>query len=979
MNNKLIYSFDIGTGSIGWSIRDLDENYIVDLGVRLFDIPEKGKERKTSCSIRTEQRSLRRLLKRKKKRIYDIKQLIIDNNILTKEEVASLYEFNGYVEDIYKLRNDALDIPLNSLQLSRLFLYFGKNRGYKSNAKNDILLELDSSVKNDNIESKKVLSSISSNRELMTKKGYRSVGEMLYKDPKFSDKKKNTTNQYISCVSRKDIVDEIKVIIKTQRNLGNMLLTEEFENKYIDLIKNQLPFLLKKDMEKMIGECSLIKGEKRAAKNSYTFERFVLLSKINNLLIDNRKLNEEEKAIVLNLAYTQKTVKFSTLRKILKVADSSRFNLLDYFKYKTVKEAEKSVFIELNGYHSIKKVFSSRGEEYWTSISSNIDLLDKITYIISTCKDIEEFKENISSIVDEEFILPLFSLDFSSFGNISIKAIKMILPFMEEGLDYYNSCIKANLNPEGYITSSKREFKINPSIYENLSNSRIIRIVSEFRKVYNNMVSVYGPPKEVNIELARDVAMSNKNKDKLKKEQVANEKINTLIIKEFEDYFGRKPRFREKVKYKLWKEQNGLCLYSGKSIPKEYIIDDSKLEVDHAIHISLSGDDSNNNKVLVLREENQNKGARTPFEYIGSDKNKWASYIERVDNCNFSDYKKNKLKSETPPTGSGFIARYLNDTREVSAFLHRYIKNNLKGYNDENIKVRCVNGAVTSFLRSMWCVPKDRDNVYHHIEDSLLIGCCDEKFIQRVSKLSKRDSLYKEKHNPSCSAKDLFPLPYEYFLDEMKARLSDNPSEKIKDMTSSYNIEKPYSESFINNLGIVYPSFKLSRKLQGQIHPETIHSKKDVKIKSNCLEVRGGTTNSGVFVRIDLFKSNGKFKIVPLYRHQLTKGLSNISIGFSNDISKLMVSDDDFIFSLYKNDTVIIQQKDSEPVVATYISTDSSTGGIKVQIFEDGKLTEKRLGITNLLRFEKIDIDVLGKAHKLKFTPREQIKINCLK
>lgn len=978
MNNRLIYSFDIGTSSIGWSVRDLDENYIVDLGVRLFDIPEKGKERKTSCSIRREQRSTRRLLKRKKRRINDIKNLIIDNNILTKEEVASLYEFDGFVEDIYKLRYDALNIPINNLQLCRILLYFGKNRGYKSNSKQDILLELDSSSKGGDIESKKVLSSISANKELMTEKGYRSIGEMLYLDSKFESKKKNTTNQYISSFSREDVINEIQTILKIQRGFGNNLLTEEFEDKYINIIKNQLPFLLKKDMEKMIGECSLIQGEKRAAKNTYTFERFVLLSKLNNLLIDDKNLTEEERTAVLNLAYKQKTVKYATLRKTLNLDSSSHFNLVDYSKYNSVEEAEKSLFIELNGYHSLKKVFSVKGSKYWESLSKDIKLLDEMAYIISTCKDINEFKENILTIVDEEFVLPLFSLDFSTFGNISIKAIEKIVPFMEDGDSYYHACIKAGLNPDGYVVSAKKEFKISPSIYDSLTNTRIIRIVSEFRKVYNNMVSLYSPPSEVNIELAREIAMSKKRKDKYKKEQALNEKVNALIIKDFEDSFGRKPKSNERFKYKLWKEQNGVCLYSGKVIPKDHIIDDSKLEVDHAIHISLSGDDSINNKVLVLKEENQNKGARTPFEYIGHDKDNWESYINRVDSCNFSSFKKNKLKSTSLPAGSGFITRYLNDTREVSSFLYKYIKNNLKGHNDENIKVRCVNGGVTSFLRGIWGIPKDRDTVYHHIEDSLLVGCCDEKFIQRVSNLSKRDSLYKEKINPSLSVKDMFPLPYDYFIDEIKARLSNSPSNNIKNMMSAYNIDKPYTESFIDKLGIIYPSFKLSRKLQGQIHPETVHSKKKVEVKRNCCEVRGGTTSSGVFVRIDLFKSNGKFKIVPLYRHELKKGLSNISFGFGDE-SKLIVKEEDFVFSLYKNDTVIIQQKNSVPLVASYVSTDSSTGSVKFQIFEDGRLTEKRLGIATLLRFEKIDIDVLGRIHKLKFKSREEIKIECLK
>lgn len=72
-------------------------------------------------------------------------------------------------------------------------------------------------------------------------------------------------------------------------------------------------------------------------------------------------------------------------------------------------------------------------------------------------------------------------------------------------------------------------------------------------------------------------------------------------------------------------------MYSGEDITPKDLIDDSVLEVDHIIHISLSGDDSLNNKVLVFSSENQNKGARTPYEYFGDDVEK-LRYLIEIDN-----------------------------------------------------------------------------------------------------------------------------------------------------------------------------------------------------------------------------------------------------------------------------------------------------------------------------------------------------------
>jgi CRISPR-associated endonuclease Csn1 len=68
------------------------------------------------------------------------------------------------------------------------------------------------------------------------------------------------------------------------------------------------------------------------------------------------------------------------------------------------------------------------------------------------------------------------------------------------------------------------------------------------------------------------------------------------------------------LKYKLWKEQDCKCAYSGETIPIERLFEDSYCQVDHVIPYSQSMDDSYNNKVLVLTKENQEKRNETPFQ-----------------------------------------------------------------------------------------------------------------------------------------------------------------------------------------------------------------------------------------------------------------------------------------------------------------------------------------------------------------------------
>ena len=66
--------------------------------------------------------------------------------------------------------------------------------------------------------------------------------------------------------------------------------------------------------EKLIGKCSVYPEELRAAAASYTAQEFNLLNDLNNLTINGRKLDEEEKREIVRLVKTSNTV---NMRKII--------------------------------------------------------------------------------------------------------------------------------------------------------------------------------------------------------------------------------------------------------------------------------------------------------------------------------------------------------------------------------------------------------------------------------------------------------------------------------------------------------------------------------------------------------------------------------------------------------------------------------------------------------------------------------------
>ena len=110
-----------------------------------------------------------------------------------------------------------------------------------------------------------------------------------------------------------------------------------------------------------------MKKRKRAPKTSWAFQYFSLLQKINKLKVsdDNtlRKLSKEERDIVIELAFKKKNVSFVDIRKALKLNDNTKFNHLTYSHVVETKKVEKATFIELKGYHLIRKQLKDRNFE----------------------------------------------------------------------------------------------------------------------------------------------------------------------------------------------------------------------------------------------------------------------------------------------------------------------------------------------------------------------------------------------------------------------------------------------------------------------------------------------------------------------------------------------------------------------------------------------------------------------------------------
>jgi CRISPR-associated endonuclease Csn1 len=845
---------DIGITSIGWATIEMVDGVkqrIGGIGVRIFDKPENPKDGSSLALPRREARSMRRRLRRQKHRIQRIKNLIEQLGIMTTEQIAEMYSNSTNLVDVYRLRYEALDRQLKKDEFVRVLIHIAQRRGFKSNRRSEL------SEKGS--ESGKLLSAVNDNAEIMDKKGYRTIGEMLYLDERFSINKRNKGEDYSHTVSRELLKDEICQIFKAQRAFGNENANYELERLYTEIFLSQRSFAQgpggnspykggESQIEKMIGFCTFEPEEKRAVKASYSFERFMLLSKVNSLRIrktgeGTRQLSNIERAKIIEHAYQVKDLRYSKLRKILSMAPDEGFNGLGYGR-KTQDEVEKAIFVSLTSFHKIKSALDSYEKNYIGKMP--VDQLDEIGYILTVFKDDLVISEKLSAIgLNSEIIKRLLPLSFEKTGHLSIKAIKNILPYLEEGLDYDKACFNAGYDFRGH-SGTVKGCKLPAMDFEQITNPVVKRALSQSVKVINAIISCYGQPEGINIELAREMSKNFKERKDTEKLMDQNHSHNQKIRERLINEFGiTNPRGEDIVKLKLFEEQDGWCLYSGEKLDVTRIFTDpGYADVDHIIPYSKCFNDSYTNKVLVSGKENRQKGNLLPMEYLMMQPKKLEKFIALVNSLKLPYMKKQYLlkKSICIDEEEDFKDRNLNDTRYITKALANHIRDYLKfadSPNNKSKRVVCVNGSVTSYMRKRWRLTKIRENGdLHHALDAAVIACIDDGIINRVSNYHKQRELFfmgnavkidslsgeiisRSDYDDKMFLRDIqkFPLPWPEFRNELESRLLPDPETAIRRMKlTTYPIDEIIKPIFVSRAP--------RHKSNGQGHLETIRSPK---------------------------------------------------------------------------------------------------------------------------------------------------------
>jgi len=1122
---------DVGIKSVGWCVLECDENgepiQINALNSRIFDAAEQPKTGASLAEPRRNARGLRRRIRRKSFRLERIRKLFIENGIElfeTQDDLICLKDEYKNL-DVVKLRSDALDKKLTEAEFARVLYSLARHRGFKSNKREGA---------KDSDEGK-LLGSIRKSEEEMRESGMRTRGEQLYKKYLMEGKPvHNKGGDYSMCVSRDILVKEIELLFEKQKEFGNNFATDKNKEKYLDIFLSQRNFDEGPGKGSQytgshdVKKCEIYRDEDVAAKGTYTSEWATIYQKINNLSIicggDRRRLSNEERQIAVELAKKVDKVSYKAFRKAIKLDDDYRFSTLNYSEKKKQgkkkNEGEsKSDVVEINDV--VDSLACEDKGEFITAKNSNkivkalndnlksdIELVDEIAEICTKYKSENLFRNAIaeSKIIDgrldEETIEKLSKIDMKGYGHLSLHVLREILPYLEEGMVYSDAMQKAGHNHSEH-NFEKQKYLGTKEVYDaigGVTSPVVKRALSQTVKVIDAVIRQYGSPYAINIELARDMLMTKDERDKLKKENDAraakNEAIRENIAK-----LNAMPNSTNVLKYKLYEEQDHKCAYSMETLDINHLFEDGYYEIDHIIPYSRSFDDSFNNKVLVLKRENQNKRNSTPVEYfdrIGRDYDEVLAFWKAV--YQKRNRKKLEFLQKKEINESEWKNRALNDTRYASRMLANLIKDYLlfdEKSKDKYGRVETVKGAITSYLRRFWGVQKIReDGDKHHAVDAAIIACVTPKTKNKIERYNQikesrkmRNGQYVLEDGEICDSDYydknshlVLPYPYKEFINELDARVMDEPvlmQNKLRLLG--------FNENYLMDAKPFVVSRMTSRKAKGCINEATVFSSKyadnkyptvcdgnnvivkrtalanlkldkngeingyfqpegdvalynalkqrlvefggDAKkafatpIRKPCnsgqgnivrtvktyetytgggmlLEKNKGIVKNDGMIRVDLYSKDGKYFGVPVYVADLYRGeLPKRAATNGKSQNEWRVIDDTYTFemSIYQDDLLRIESKKGIELkknkdvensakattktitddFAYFIGFDRSTASIKIED-TTGCYFAKSIGIQNIGKITKCEIDVLGNVQEIKKRPKQPQPLKML-
>lgn len=805
---KTILGLDLGVGSVGWAVVKEEESiHIENLGSRVIPLStDDTKEFNQGNAIsknasRTQKRTQRKGYDRYQQRRENLTKLLRELNILPDEELIKLSALL-----LWQLRGKAAYEKISLPELGRVLYHLNQKRGYKSSRKEQ---------SNTNKKQTEYVQQINNRYGELLQIG-KTIGQYFYEQL--------CADSFFRCKDRvfprQAYIEEFDRIIECQKRFYPEILTDEI----IDTLRNKIIYYQRslKSCKHLVASCEFEKrtyinsngkavynGPKVAPRSSPLFQICKIWESINNLdkNIRNKKNEElymthEQKQQIFEFMNTHEKLKLADLYKILGISKSDGWrgskaignglpgNTTQCAIAKALgKYPEKEKLLQFNLHVIETENVNTNTGEIIRIITTDFEQeplyrLWHVLYSISEEQELRNILKRQFGIIDEEILSNLCAIDFTKdgYGNKSSKAIRRILPYLQEGFIYSEACDCAGFKHSNSLTVAENESRqlaarLTPIAKNELRQPVVEKILNQMINVVNAAIDSYGPFDEIRVELARELKQSREERNQTYQNMGRNQRENDAIANRIKnEYPGITPTRTRIQKFKLWEESQHRCIYCGNIVGVREFLAGYEVEVEHIIPKSLFFDDSFSNKACACRKCNQEKGNRTAYDYMSSKGEiQLNEYVERV-NKYFKDKQISKTKLERLLTTAekiptDFIDRQLRESQYIACKAREILQTVCRN-------VTATSGSVTNFLRHIWgwdevlhnlnfhrykafdpqnelelieTVKSEKSNKQtqqrikewtkrndhrHHAIDALVIACTKQGYIQRLNNLS---------------------------------------------------------------------------------------------------------------------------------------------------------------------------------------------------------------------------------------------------
>ncbi|WP_375391603.1 type II CRISPR RNA-guided endonuclease Cas9 [uncultured Sphingomonas sp.] len=803
---------DLGTNSLGWAALHLVKSGdgwapdgIVAAGSRIFS---DGRDPKSGASLavdRREARAMRRRRDRFQQRQRALMTHLVADGLFPADPAArkALEEL-----DPYELRARALDEPLTLPELGRAIWHLNQRRGFKSNRKTD-------KPDKPGDDSGKIKTGVGRLRAEIDRGDARTFGEWLHlrrqrKTEEHPDGLSVRTRLraeqgddakgmgYDFYPDRDLLEEEFNELWSAQESYHPDVLTPDVRARLFEIVFHQRPLKQPK-----IGTDTFGTGEPRLAKAHPLFQRRRLLEELNALKIVRvgqvaERLTPEQRDLLLSRLKGSGKMSFAAMRKALRLEHEARFN----------KESGNRTDLkgdEVAAVMGAKTRFAERWlyfspDEQWSiverleAVQTDAELASFRDWVagaygltperasaVATARLPQGFGRFGETVTRE--LIDALGQERDADGRVIVysEAVERLgrhhsdfrtgeilaeLPYYGEVLDRHIMPGSGDASEPDVITRVGR--LTNPTVHIGLN---------QVRRTVNRLIARYGPPREIAVELARELKLTDDEKKKRSRENNDNrqaaERRGRML-----DEIGIENSGENRAKLRLWEELDGdnvmgrACVYSGEVISIRRLFS-PEVEVDHILPFKDTLDDSNGNKIVCMQLANRYKRKRSPWQTWGGTA-AWEGIAERASRLprgkrrRFEPDAMERYKEE-----AGFLPRQLVDTQYLSRLAREYMASLYPDKGDGSSNVWVSPGQLTEMVRRKLGLndllddhniaggKKNRLDHRHHAIDAIVIGVVDRGMLQQIARASGLEG-------EEGRERIIIPEPWDGFRDEVR-------------------------------------------------------------------------------------------------------------------------------------------------------------------------------------------------------------------